>query len=50
MRLKSISRALFRSIFEPHFIYVVESVFIVFGKEKGMMCIHIFMVCVYTIE
>lgn len=50
MRLKSISIALFRSIFEPHFIYVVESVFIVFGKEKGMMCIHIFMVCVYTIE
>lgn len=50
MRLKSISIALFRSIFELHFIYVVESVFIVFGKEKGMMCIHIFMVCVYTIE
>ena len=41
MRLKSISIALFRSIFELHFIYVVESVFIVFGKEKGMMCIHI---------
>lgn len=50
MRLKSISIALFRSIFELHFIYVVESVFIVFGKEKGMMCIHIFMVCVYTIK
>ena len=50
MRLKSISIALLRIIFELHFIYVVESVFIVFGKEKGMMCIHIFMVCVYTIE
>ena len=39
-----------KSILKPHFIYVVESVFIVFGKEKGMMCIHIFIVCVYTIE